>query len=93
MRVDIYDDMGYTHRIDSRDLKLIGQWFSEKSALLMSADTRINHPVRMDIWPEYPEEVQLVGGNQRTLRFTQDDVLEFAGHLLSVSSELGERYE
>jgi hypothetical protein len=91
MRVEIVDGMCYRHSIDSRSLPLIGQWFAEKAALLMSANTRVNHPARIDIWPEYSEEVQLVGNTQRTMMFTQDDILAFTEHLLNVSTELGKR--
>jgi hypothetical protein len=77
--------------IDSKSLPLIGEWFSEKAALLMSANTRVNHPMRIDIWPSTHDEVQLVGHAARSMKFTQDDILAFAGHLLAVSAELGKR--
>jgi hypothetical protein len=51
MRVELYDESGYLHRVDSADYELIGRWFAEKAQLLISADCRINHPVSLDIWP------------------------------------------
>ena len=51
MRIEIHDDMAYSHAIDSCDLDLIGRWFTEKARLLLSADVRVNHPARIHIWP------------------------------------------
>lgn len=83
------DENMYRHSIDSMSLPLIGLWFAEKAALFMSANTRVNHPARIDIWPSTHDEVQLVGNAQRSMRFNQDDILAFAGHLLNISAELG----
>jgi hypothetical protein len=51
VRIELRDDCGFNHVIDSADYDLIGRWFAEKSKLFASADTRVNHPAHMHIWP------------------------------------------
>jgi hypothetical protein len=51
VRIEIQDNLAVSHVIDSADYDLIGRWLAEKARLIMSADARYNHPVKLDIWP------------------------------------------
>lgn len=83
MRVEIHDGMGYSHRIDSRDYAVIGQWFAGVAKMLMSADTRYNHPVQMDIWPSGPN----IGADLEALRESHVCVRDIDG-LFSLTRNL-----
>ena len=87
MRVELVDDMAYSHVIDSDDLDLIGRWFAEKAKRLISANTMYNHPVRMHIWPSTREESKLIGGWAAPRKFIQDDILGLAVHLTNISAD------
>jgi hypothetical protein len=89
MRVQINDGDGCMHTIDSLNPALIGKWFAEKVEYFMSANTRVFHPVSMDIWPSTEHE-RLMIGRQSIRPITQDALLELVRHLLNVSEKLGE---
>jgi hypothetical protein len=87
VRIEIYDSVMRSHVIGSKNARLIGDWFAEHAALLMSADSRELTQIR--IWPEDDEEIRIVGGHARNLRFTQDDLLYLAEQILNASKALG----
>lgn len=87
MRVEIYDCNGQVYGITSRDLDLIGRWFAEMAPLMMSDNTRINHPAPLHIWPQDQEESKLIPDWQtRDRRFTADEILALAEHLTKISA-------
>ena len=90
MRVEIYDDMAYVHRIDSDDLQLIGRWFARKAQLLMSADARMGD-CRIHIWPESHDEIKLIPEYHREVRLTQEALLSLASSILEVSQLIGDQ--
>lgn len=87
MRIEIHDCMGYCHAIDSTDLELIGRWFAEKSKIIMSANTQVNHPAPLHIWPSDKAESDLIPVWHRQTQFTQESILALAGYLTQVSAE------
>ena len=87
VRIELFDELGRPHQIDSADYELIGRWFAEKAKLLMSADTRINHPVRMDIWPScatHEADMEVIRQAHMPIR-SSDDLLELIKGLLRLS--------
>jgi len=75
------------HSIDSSDYELIGRWFAEKAKILASADTRINHPIEMDIWPSGPSseaDLEVMRQGRLPIRST-DGLLELVQGLLRLS--------
>jgi hypothetical protein len=87
MRIEIYDEVRRPHTIDSADYELIGRWLAEKAKLLMSANTTINHPVQMDIWPSGAtfEADQEVMRSARLPVRSADGLLELVKGLLALS--------
>lgn len=87
MRIEIRDDMCWSHVIDSADYELIGRWLVEKAKILMSADARFNHPVQMDVWPSgataYADGEVMKQGNLPVR--SADGLLEFTKGLLRLS--------
>ena len=87
MRIEIRDDMCWSHVIDSADYDLIGRWLAEKARLLMSADTRYNHPVQVDIWPSgatHAADIEVIRQANMPVR-SADGLLEFIKGLLRLS--------
>lgn len=82
MRIQIYDEDGFTYQITSQNLERIGQWFSDYAQQWMSANAAINHPIRMDIWPHTPEEFKLCG-QQKTI-VNQDELHTYIKGLLDM---------
>ena len=87
MRIELVDDNCYSHMIDSTDLELIGRWFAEKAPLFMSANTRVNHPARLHIWPSSYDEGQLIPTYHRERKLTCDSILALAEHLTNISAD------
>jgi hypothetical protein len=90
MRIELHTDDAYVFQIDSWDLDLIGQWFAEHAKILMSANARMGD-CRMRIWPSTYDESKLIPEYHREVHLTQDDLLDFAGHILAVSQKIAER--
>jgi hypothetical protein len=92
MRVEIQDGDGQGYTITSGDPALVGQWFAEHSAHLMSADAR--YQARMQIWPSTAFEYEILSSPRRLQaldsKFTQDSLLALAQHILDASARLGE---
>lgn len=90
MKVEIWDMVRRAHTITSRDPRIIGDWFAEKAAEIMSADSRMQE-CRIVVWPETHEECQLVGMASEQLSFTQDNLLYLAQKILEVSQKLADQ--
>lgn len=89
MRVEIYDQVMRNHTIGSKNPRLIGEWFAEHAALIMSADARDMAQIR--IWPEDEEEMEMFrNGHRNPLRFKQDDLLFLAEQILDYSKKLAD---
>ena len=94
MRIEIRDDMCWSHVIDSADYELIGRWLAEKAKLLMSADARYNHPFHVDIWPSgatHDADIEVI--KQANMPVTSTDSLynlDFSIILLTSSSVMAD---
>ena len=87
MRIEIRDDLAQSHVIDSADYELIGRWLAEKTRMLLSADTRFNHPVQLDIWPScatHDADMEVMRQANLPVR-SGDGLLEFIKGLLRLS--------
>lgn len=51
--VQVHDSFGTYWRIDSGNPVLIATWLTEVLGRLCSANTTINHPIQVDVWPSY----------------------------------------
>lgn len=81
------DVIGQQHVIDSADYELIGRWWAEKSKLFMSADARVLHPFRVDIWPSgatHAADIEVIKQAHLPIR-SVDGLLEFIKGLLRLS--------
>jgi len=92
VRVEIHDCWAMTHTISSRDPELIGRWFAEHAAQLMTADARMND-CRLHIWPQDHAEMELIRSSHEEWQMDQDSLLALAGHILQVSKDLAGREE
>ena len=88
MRVEIQDWNGYGYTISSRNPALVGQWFAEQAAHLMTADSRMQ--IHIQIWPQDAEEHEVLGQQALTAKMTQDGLLELADHILKASQRAGD---
>ena len=52
-RIQILDDFGVNYQIVSSNPVIIAAWLAEIANRVVSASCAINHPVRMDIWPDF----------------------------------------
>lgn len=51
--IRIRDSFGTHWQIDSGNPVLVAAWLTEVLGRLCSANTTINHPVQIDVWPSY----------------------------------------
>jgi len=90
MRIEIYDPNMQSHTLGSKNPRLIGDWFAEHAARLMSADSRNLTQIR--IWPEDEEEIKLIGNaSWLAVRFSQDGLLYLAEKILDASKALADQ--
>jgi hypothetical protein len=89
MRIELDDAFCMRHAIDSSNPELIGKWFHEKAALLMTADSRMQ-VMRIAIWPSTEADYALLKDAHipKTMH-TADEMLEFVGGLLRISELMG----
>lgn len=88
MRVEIQDWNGYGYTISSRNPALVGEWFAEHAAHLMTADSRMQ--IRIQIWPQDVEESKLIGAQHLASPMTQDGLLALADTILAAAARAGE---
>lgn len=87
MRVEIADWNGQPYVITSRNPELVGAWFAEHAAHLMTADARME--VRIRIWPQDHTEMDLIGQPDQAL-LTQEGLLKLAEVILDASKKLAD---
>jgi hypothetical protein len=91
MRVELTDWNMQQYSITSRNARTIGDWFAEHANNLMTGDNRLS--IRIAIWPQSHEEMELIGGNRQEIQFTQDGLLHLAEIILGASKKLGDLEE
>lgn len=52
-RMQLLDDFGTSYTITSSNPATIGAWLAEVCNIICSANSTINHPVRLDVWPMF----------------------------------------
>lgn len=91
MRIEWSDYMGQQWSITSKDPVTLGRWFVEMGKYLMCADSRIAGSSRIYIWPQDDADLELIKASGKPIRFTQDDLLEFAQSILDLAAKIGEQ--
>jgi hypothetical protein len=88
VRVEIQDWNGHGYTISSRNPALVGEWFAEQAAHLMTADSRMQ--IRIQIWPQDADEAKLIGAQSLSSPMTQDGLLHLADCILTAAARAGE---
>ena len=91
MRIQITESNGMTYYITSSDPLVISAWFAEHMPVILSDDTRYNHPVTIDVYPTSQTECEQ-WSNGSTIRTSQGkaawlNLIEYMGKLADAMEE------